>query len=215
MPAFVLEQETGSGSSTANTYALGTDVQAYLSQYGYQPGTVGLDQTITTNLNAMVTASSLTPLLTRAMVYLSQYRDVFIGFPLVPPSYDTISQSIVPGQALDWPRTALQFNTTPFGIPYSALLPTMYGRLLNSVPAGIPVGILNAQCQLVLEQLNNLDLFTGKNGGAGYLLSQKADVFEETYTPASSRSFMPKLPMVTQWIQPLLIPGAGRVSISR
>lgn len=97
-------------------------------------------------------------------------------------------------QALEWPRknTVYAFDpTTPF-------------------PSNqIPVSLVDAQCQLVIEQANGIDIeptVAGNGGVAGAIIEDKVDVLTTRYSDKIGTTSEPIMPKVNALLRGLVVP---------
>lgn len=104
-------------------------------------------------------------------------------------SMNYVGSPVLYTQALSWPRQNVLFDpSTPF--------PT------NQVP----VQVLNAQYQLVIEQANGIVLNPSVDRSAGgFIIEQRVDVLTTRYSERVGTSSYPSMPKVTAFLRTVVI----------
>jgi hypothetical protein len=92
-------------------------------------------------------------------------------------------------QALTWPRKDVVLDG--WAVPITT----------------IPQALKNAQCQLIIEAANGLDLMP--TGTGREIIREKIDVIETQYQPGAGGSPQPFLTKALAFLEPLLSTGAG------
>lgn len=126
----------------------------------------------------------LSPKLILAKDYLESYRDSFRG-TMVSPST----------QSLQWPRKDVLLYGEEFPVD------------------AIPVLLKNAQCQLVIEQINGVSLLP--TDSEPFVVKEEVGALKTTYSDKVSTSTRPSMPAVTHWLEPLLNFNAMRLTTLR
>lgn len=122
--------------------------------------------------------------LLKAMDYLQSLTQAYQGWKRWPPSLGQFEHE----QALAWPRTGVIID----------------GYSLNSDV--IPQALKNAQCQLVIEIFNGVDIMPTGTGNP--VKRKKVDVLETEYFSASTAP-VPTLTLVDSILRPLMGWGYG------
>lgn len=116
----------------------------------------------------------------KAMDYLSLFDDRWKGTPTAPGE-----------QSLAWPRTRVK--TSPF-----------IGTLADDI---IPVGLIKAQCELVLIANAGNVLLPTTSAETAFVKREKVDVIETEYSEAVAIKLLgqlPQMPLIDALLAPLL-----------
>lgn len=157
------------------------------------------DGTGVTNANAYVSATAVRAYATLRGVALPAIADPDPVEILIIKATDYLESlayimfSAVVTQALSWPRTRICHEPDPTKF----LMPTK---------------IVNAQCQLVLEQfMNDIVLLPSTPGGAAgqFVIREKVDVIETQYSERLGTLSTPTMPAVDALLRELVVPGGG------
>jgi hypothetical protein len=186
--------EDGTGLANSNTYVAVSDVRAYCASLGFD--TVGNDPD-----NPLYSDDTIASKLLIAMQWLSM-QSPWIGVPLKLPLIDPTTGQYTAQQALAWPRQATEYAV--LAAQMSPDLIAAYSYRLPLVPTGVPTGVKNCQCQLVLDQLQGINILpSSANGGQPLVTSNKFDVFSTSFN-VSGMTDKPKLPVANNFIADLL-----------
>jgi hypothetical protein len=199
IPGLVVEN--GTGLPNAQSYIAESDAIDYAESIDITTDQSGNKISDTTIVNWIL----------NALQFIEQFT--YIGQQLVQPVFgDTGMQDSngneiygpMGGQALQWPRQNPYMTLVEEYCP-GAVLP--YAPQCLLVPTGVPDGIFNAQCQLVLDQYNGVVLFQSTQQSSGLITSERIDVLATSYD-TRGRSGMPQVPQAMLFLQPLLVPGS-------
>jgi hypothetical protein len=124
--------------------------------------------------------AAVTAFILKATDYLETFAMLFVGNP----------NSVT--QGLSFPRANI-VNADGSSFP-------------NTGAASIPLALKNAQCQLCLEQNNGVTLLptVDHNTDGGFIIREKVDVLETTYSEKIGTSRQPLMPSVERWLNNLL-----------
>jgi len=90
-------------------------------------------------------------------------------------------------------------------------------RCWDSNPADylMPTKVINAQCQLVIEQFNGISLLPTTPGGADgqFVVREKVDVIETTYSEKLGTLSTPTMPAVDALLREYVVYGGGSARI--
>jgi hypothetical protein len=183
--------EDGTGVENANSYVTIDELRTFATDRG-----VAFPAAPATTVPPTIdpAIAVFTPFLIRACDYLESLRGQFYGYE----STDT--------QTLAWPRAGVVINRRDW--------PT-YGQ------GAIPTQLKSAQCQLVVEQLNGVTLFStqapsgvgsipdGPDGAIAaadgrVLIRSKIDVIEDQWSDTQGTQTWPVMPAVDGFLRPLL-----------
>jgi hypothetical protein len=181
----ILVIEDGSGIEDANSYATAEQARTYATKRGFTlPG---------------VPETGNDPV-EQWLILAAQYLDAkdFQGFRATDGPT---------GQGLAWPRV---FNWPIRGYKY---YPGFYDGCFAVDPSYyvLPTQIINAQCQLVVEQNNGIDLQPTTPGGIDgrFITKQKVDVIETEYSERINTLSTPTMPVVDALIRDFIVPVAA------
>lgn len=131
------------------------------------------------------TDAALTAIAIKATDYLESLAKRYVGQPNSP------------NQSLSWPRAnVLNFDGSSFP---------------NTGAGSIPVPLQCAEAQLCIEQNNGVVLMptTDFNNAGGFVLREKTDVLETTFSERIGTTKEPLMPIVERWLQTLVTPRPG------
>lgn len=111
----------------------------------------------------------------KAVDYLESLRLSYKGTKVDPTT-----------QCLQWPRKDVYIE----------------GILLSDTT--IPKDLVNAQCQLVVEQFNGVSILPTSN--SAFITKEKVGTIETTYSEKVSTSSTPRMPSVDSWLEELIYP---------
>lgn len=103
-------------------------------------------------------------------------------------------------QVLSWPRRCVYYSS-------GAVYPTNV----------VPVGIVSAQYQLVIEQFNGIGLqpSTDWKADGGFVVEDKTDVLMTKWSESVGVGQMPTMPKVDSLLAPFLVGGGNRLRCVR
>lgn len=131
--------------------------------------------------------AALQALAVKATDYLASFAKQYVGQPT------TITQ------ALPWPRTGV-INSDGTAFPDN----------------DIPDALVNACCQLCIEENNGVNLQrTSDYGASGFVVRSKVDVIETQFSERIGTSKAPLMPAVDRWLDTLLAPRASGLAVVR
>jgi hypothetical protein len=175
MPVPALIVEDGSGVSGANSYASLATIKTFALSRGYDLSKLD---------NAQLTAYSFL-----AIDYLENFREKFKGIKATQ------------AQALQWPRMIDLDEAvwSEFSSDNTAVNVQIDG--FDILPNQIPIQLVNAQCQLIMEQVNGTTLSPTNQASELYVrVKQIGPLRTEYFAPANA----PSMPMVDAFMWPLL-----------
>jgi hypothetical protein len=185
--ASIIVLEDGTGVSTANSYSSAADARSYAISHGSTLPDAG------TGIDPVEVA------LIKAAEYLDSLA--WVGFRATNT------------QALEWPRVL----TAPYR-NYKFICTSDAGYCLgvDSSYYVLAAKVKAAQCQLVVEQIDNSVILQPTTvGGTQFVTREKVDVIETSYSERLGTLSTPTMFGVNTLLRDLLIPGFGSLRAER